>query len=1184
MADTVFVNFTSFMYNTRSSKSVIEVEFTPIGDNSSSAQVSQTRKNIQVMKDTEGISIEVATADSKNSWLNDCYIVTKELLFMVNDPVLMQEIKNFFNETRAEQCFVMQNQTKNYIGNVPNQLVFRADKASFGYSDLRDSAAKEISEETLRKLQNTQAHKNDYDIIETPKEVHDLTFSIHQKLAFRIIAEEIFKKLSQAVISHGVINWKNGGKKNVSAEIIAPIQYEDFLGWLLMNQAHEDEAIEQRYQDALNAYFESFSNNHNEIVRRLIQLYKERSLKLFPLKELYSFVGEDFFFLPQHLRTIPKFCMMDYQAGSGKQMLGAFERSGYEKNILFGTEMRNVENDDTRYQVNGKCNAFAYADAIKNVFSSKEKGVSLSAKNAMACLHLPDSSDATIGVMSAELIPEEMITAGFFPASMLEYLKKNFDGIIYTVSKGAMGYLDANAPEDFLYLFGKKIPYNDVPESSASVTVFTAKNITKNIQIPEEIKSDREATVNYISQIAIKDIVALRSQRVNFVEKIHEQIDYFSQSDNRSTILPRYFKKTLDNFKMLIEDEVSIQKEISTKLPKIISAFSPLEKAKTENVFPDTRVYNKDGSYKKKTIYEVVRDISLFNHYKDCNPELFKLALKAAEELELKVPVFDEKPLLKLSGTATKPLKKDLVTNQFLGLTKLKYLPQIIDISSQSDKEILKSIILSIAEQELNSTNDFINNNDLLSVAIKNASKIVIKSQLHMCDGSMGYTPILVLLDSYGNDMGVLNIKLSMFYKELEERKIFNLDDYIELAQLPDSAKETVVRKLISEIDHLKQFFQIKESDLVEFYKAFNAVIQKEKSGLLTKNDADGAKINIFKEFDITYSITNTIYQMLDVKDACSIISKSIKNSGHIDQAEQEILFSKFIEDLYIGKEIGFTSYNKVTNEEKIRKYLRLHCGLSEIKIDDLISFLYEDLASASSLKDKAMEASRKIIMSFLGFFVPAKILASQEAQYPAIYDGFVRKLFLNIYKIKPHQFFNGERLLAKTIIGGDNFDFMAWQMRSGKTLALVSSLYLGSLYFNKPASLFVETNNINDISLQILEYMPHLFVGMKILNSEQSNLIVKNERIFKYLHSPDKENVLHLPYPNVFGIRFSSSAFVGKGNTINNLLETYNQDMEEILRVVRENGLNFEKLREMYPGSPLLSLAECPEQKNVFL
>ena len=849
---------------------------------------------------------------------------------------------------------------------------------------------------------------------------------------------------------------------------------------------------------------------------------------------------------------------------------------------MFGTEIRSISTqDDDRYKVLTGRNSVAYGAAIEKTM--QDGGLQKAVKNLTVYMNPPYTSEDYVSKKSFEALSSNPILFGIFPTKSHKLLKHETDGIIIDIPREITGYTDPKTPERFLMFFGAK--HSDMQESKASSLFGGSNSLPTNESSVFEMK-DGESIDDAKKRLSFF-IVNKISKLPFLVDRFKEQYNYYvsDSAGSRMNIVQNKFAKNMENFDNFLASVDAREKAIEDARESILKQFAPIEIAKNQKVFPDTRYYSGSDSPKMFYFKEVVSNVSLLNHYQLVSPNLFNVVREVADELKVKIPIsIDPKEPFCLTQKNI-PERKAFVTNSELGLMKSKYYPTLISLSEHEDKLELIDMFSSVSEKRYDSkmVKDSV---EALKNVIEFADKMVLKNEqiIIESEGLLQNRECYILQDTYENDICKLNMSLTDFYAELQERGRFDIKDYVEVVKPSDKLKGTLVKNFIIYVENIartieqepnlaklniiKDIFATRKT-IGEKYKNFtNATQEFSKESEDYKKAKNGYNTDYRKsllEFINKHKLDKHLEDKIVYPNINTLLNSIMKSDvfSNVRQQDKDAIKQK-IHNRFIGREILFYE-ERMTEHDVFEPFLRNY-GITDDKFDAFFYDLYDAVTPYFVAKKASINAYIKLASMMIVDYSKMKLMTLKGAKPEDIFDSSFKKMFMDTFELKNHQYEEA----INTAAVDKKLSMLLWQMRSGKTLAMAATLFMTGLAKNNNMSLFVETANLQDISNQVFEYMPQMFFQMRVFHTEPKKILLNENIVYERLLS-DKF------YPNVLSIlnKRDSDLIEGGGSTINKLKGEYNFKFETLLNKINTNNKTIEEAKILYSESPLIGILD---------
>ena len=730
---------------------------------------------------------------------------------------------------------------------------------------------------------------------------------------------------------------------------------------------------------------------------------------------------------------------------------------------------------------------------------------------------------------SIDVLPPGVLMTGVFSTKVKNYLAKKLEnGIIFIVPKELTGYQEENTPEGFIFVVGFKAenlaPANapmilDISDKSPEealniIREFFAGNVNKLVTNPNDrflLHQRWTAIADYVRNLMRKNSAPDARRIVNELwDSIYNGIRW----------LEEYRKQLIEG----------IQKNREKLQEVIYSTVSYLELAeKGERVFPDTRFFGEKPYY---SINEVVKNLPLLSFYKANYPSLYNLAKTVAERIKIPFPDLPSEN------------EKIYTTNENLGIMKLAVLPKSLPINKETVETLLEVMREEkFPEESIQTVKEM--------VETEEAERFLIKSTLtnRYSRGNLAfaYTSVLSIVSKFGDDLMAIPIPLKKFYDKLEEKKIINLKDRVEVIEPSENFKKELLDRFTEHLDAIRERLGITEGDILQDVAEENRIVK-------IKDPRERARkaVSFVSEKLLHYNLVEFLTQEiiretppeLLIEDRLKLIAKARGISLPTNVIAQRLA------DAYLEAPKSF--YEGKGRDEKVKEIIKEVLDDREIPydaslLDDLTLSAVEGIADHYSLLDNVRNSAIKLYRTLL-LNERLKRLKEKDSNkaWEVLENWFIRGL-----GVKRHQWNEAVRTLAKYEKTGEGGHLLGWEMRSGKTLVMLLTSYFGSLYLGKDSYLFPRVANLNDILYQAMTFIPMLSFNIRAYRSGDTDPMYRENRTAELLS--------HNIFPNLFGIISSSrdkvlkDFVVGGGEKVRKLLETYAYEMERLTEIARE-------------------------------
>ncbi|QDD68174.1 hypothetical protein [Caminibacter pacificus] len=821
---------------------------------------------------------------------------------------------------------------------------------------------------------------------------------------------------------------------------------------------------------------------------------------------------------------IEKIGIFDPQAGSGK-ILDIFKNKGINSALL-GTELRDIQNNDPDYKVITGVNFSIHKNVIKDVLESKKSHIP---KNLIYYLNPPYTKDDEVAKDSIQSLPDNAFVMGLFPTKMAKFLKNILKGIIFEIPKELTGYNDSNAPENFLFIFGVKPSNNQLFSGAKYYKVDSYESIKKII---DEFLQD-----NYLVDSKLDEILTYYRAERNF--------------DSFKNLL----QKAIQDNEELYKNIERLRESISIDLIK--EFFSPINRAIKGKVFQDSRFFVKDDKDEKKlSFFEVVQDLTLLNFYKNVMPETFKLIQLVAEKINYKLPHMEDNFRHYKLGDKYEG-EKDLVTNKNLGMMKLYYYPDVIDISEQYSKDLLFKIVKEIAED--NKVNVTIDEEIEFKKLLQKADKLVFKNEksISLEEGISYNNEVYVLTDKFGFDLAKLSCNVNDFFKKLQEYNLFNFDDFVDEVEISNEKLEKVISR----------FEEYMKNDVIDSILRFNfkigtfegfdeeAEFQEVKTKFIDEIIAlKNKNVTQLLEFADKYKLIEFFQERIVFPDFKRQLKKEMDKTFPINNEEVKKKVYKFIVQSYENREITFFENERGAFFNELKKALKQKYEFKDEDYEDFILAVTDALTERYKAKRAIFTGYAKLALILKNY---AKLITAKNFEEKK--KIFMTDLFLKAFGLKPHQAKEAFNYLE--LSPNKKLEMLFWEMRAGKTRAMLAIGFLLSLYKNEKFQLLIETANTYDISQQILESFPFLFVDAGIYTP--SGDLPLNDVYESIMY---EEIIPNIPV-------YTQKYLIGKGDTADIIKKNFYKDFMEIKKLIDSNPDEYAKIYEKSDFAEILKV-----------
>lgn len=1165
-----FVNFSEFFINMNNNNAV-ELEFK--GEDGITDKVD-IGKYVQIGFVDDAIDLKIKDSDKFIKSTLSTY--SKSLLFLISNVEVKKALKEYFSieDNSDKEVFVIKTNGDNYIiGEKISKLNIRMDILN------------EI--ENQKKLTETEKKEN-LKVYETPSNMFDIVFSLIEQSTLK-------NNFAPDIIS----GFKDKVRKDLEEKFIK----------LKESEADKKELKELKYildivkgKGSIRHFTDVFDSLTNETRRHYLETLDDviyKTLKEYILKnyndmvdvfvDLYS-LEYPFEKLKDLNIKIPNIPIIDFQAGSGDGILKSATKSGFPL-ILQGTEFRSLDNLgldketlDFRYQVETNKNFNLYKDAYKKTFSNHT--LTRAIASTPVYLNPPYNADNQIAKESIEVLKGNQLVFGLFPTSMKNFLTEHIDGFIFEVSKELTGYTDERVPEKLLFIVGKKYEEQILKEELANLTTYKKHTFHRNIESKNVSDAIKE----------IQKELNLNNKVFPLDSTLKTMFDYHSADNYRTDIVFRVVKKNINELDDFILNSEKLFKAIDDKSEYIRNQFGSENMLLKAKVFPNIQFFNEDSKIEYNTFSEVITNHGLLVAYRDNYPEILNLIQKIAKKENIEFNIMESFTSLYDLDNPIKPLVKDKILTENIGLMKNYYLPSSFNTSKVENKEHLLKILNKIYLNKVNSDMPMDLRNTLKEV-IDRSSRLITKLETTIRgEKDVLKDEIFVAIDEDGIDIGKFQISKTDFYKAMQDLNYFNLNDYVELAEINEQQKSIIIENLLKHVENsiflIGKYNNLDvksiEQDIIKSL-VLNLKLSKLNSEDKINNSSYTEEYNkTFVEFINKYNIQNYFNNFINFDNKLEKKFKSdlIKNElfSLISKKDIEISVEKIF-DLYKQSPLDFFEFKRDITEKWIETFINnlmeknnlpfaSEKQISYLKID-VYNLLSQDFVKRKAVFEASTRLAKLMIMNY-GYMKYKKLSNQQKGidiPNSSLYDEVFEKMSDTTLGLMPHQFKTSERFLG--VCDDIKMDMKMWEMRAGKTLGFTFEAYLLSLYRKEDVHMLLESKNVDDITIQVMSHLPHLFMNSNfyLAKSNASDSIVSNEKTYTHLVHGEY-------YPNI--PNSLKPYFVGRGEMAKNELDTFAYEFEKLIEVVEDKKMDKAYVLENYKDSKFLGVLDICCMKNM--
>lgn len=1165
-----FVKFSEFLINMNNNNAV-ELEFT---NNEGEIDKVDIGKYVQISFIDDGIDLKIKDSDKFIKSTLSTY--SKSLLFLISNIDVKKALKEYYSieENSQKDVFVIRTNGDNFlIGEKISKLNVRMDI---------------LNELNKQKNMTETEKKENLKVYETPSNMFDIMFSLIQQSSLKynfapdIVSE--FKDKLKKDLEVKFLDLKENSKDKLELKKIKSLldAVKSKNGLRHLTDVFDSITNETRrhYLETLND--ELYTSLKNYIEAEYVDAVNDFKILHsveFPFKHLKNFNVE-----------IPDIPIMDFQAGSGDGILKSATKTDFPL-VLQGTEFRNFENLDLdkdtldfRYKVETGKNFNIYKDAYKKTFANQTLYRAIS--STPIYLNPPYNADNQIAKESIEILKDKQLVFGLFPTSMKNFLSEHIDGFIFEVNKELTGYTDDRVPEKLLFIVGRKFEEELLKHEIANLTSYKKHTMLRNLESKDVTGAIKE----------IQRELKLNEKIFPFDNFIRNMFTYHAEDNNRVDSVFRVVKKNildLDDFILNSEKLFTAIDEKSEYIRNEFGSESMLLKAK---VFPNIQFFNEDSKVEYITFSEVISNHGLLVAYRDNYPEILNLIQKIAKKENIELNIMDSFTSLYDLDNPYKPILKDKILTQNIGLMKNYYLPSSFDLTKIENKEHILKILSKVYEDKADSALP-LNMRDILKDVVYKTSRLITKLETTIRgEKDVLKDEIFVAIDEDGIDIGKFQISKTDFYKAMQDLGYFDLNDYVELAEINEQQKDIIIENLLKHVENsiflIAKFNNIDKNVLEQdIMKSLvnNLMLNKMYGEQKISNLSFNEQYNkTFVEFISKYEIQNYFnnYINFDKKLESKFREELNNNISFISvkKADIEATIEKIF-DLYKKSPLDFFEFKRDITEEWIENLMNdlmsknnsnplSEKQLSYLKID-IYNLLSQDFVKRKAVFEASTRLSKLMIMNY-GYMKYKKLSNRQkgiEISNVALYDEVFERMSSTTFGLMPHQFKTSERFLG--VCDDIKMDMKMWEMRAGKTLGFTFEAYLLSLYRKEDVHMLLESKNVDDITIQIMSHLPHLFMNSNfyLAKSNAKDAVISGEKTYTHLVNAEY-------YPNIPNT--VKSYFIGRGEMTKSELDKFAYEFEKLIVEVEAKGFDKAYMLENYKDSKFLDVLNISCMKSI--
>ncbi len=464
-----------------------------------------------------GKQLQIKVIDSDNINLNiremknlfsTLMVYTKDTLFLETSRDVKDAIDSLYAENNdINEVFVLKTAQYIYIGKGTDHIDVKSRKLQAIDSGTQEDRSKTEQKSSLKAY-------------ETPQKLHNLTFSLIEQYSLVPIIEKearniigLYKSSETIEINGKEVAFKDlfKAETDISKEKIAMLlpamtkviqsSFNKTVRDQIETSANEKSTLNQLY---------NFTQKYN---KEIFEKWSKIGASIFPFKELDK----------QQKASLPTMQIIDFQAGSGKDILGSAKLANFPM-YLQGTEIRKIsevidkdEELDEKNLVLYDVNFGLHDGDYKRLFDNDK--LQKNTDSSIIYLNPPYTSNNSLAKDSIETVAHNKLFFGLFPTSMREFIAKNINGHIFDIPRSLTGYTDKNTPERFLYVIAQRNDEIEVENTATKeTTLLNQKRVTNEVTVINE--SDvYEAKKKIMQQVAKKrdDLSTLYRTYFNFL-------------------------------------------------------------------------------------------------------------------------------------------------------------------------------------------------------------------------------------------------------------------------------------------------------------------------------------------------------------------------------------------------------------------------------------------------------------------------------------------------------------------------------------------------------------------------------------------------------------------------------------------------------------------------------------------
>jgi hypothetical protein len=436
--------------------------------------------------------------------------------------------------------------------------------------------------------------------------------------------------------------------------------------------------------------------------------------------------------------------------------------------------------------------------------------------------------------------------------------------------------------------------------------------------------------------------------------------------------------------------------------------------------------------------------------------------------------------------------KKDFVisNDESMGILNYKYMPPFIDISSKEAKAAFIDIVMkTIHNEEPAREIGEIKLDKSYEALIEAGDYVILKTVPSYKEGEKTFQKkeVFTIADKNLTDIATVGVSPLHVFKTLKDEGILNIKNRTSSVEM----KASSVNKIFDAIDSFSEYFfskykteHLDDETIAIAKKIATIVVDKNKSDLT----ADGKRAiytGLLKDKGIA-QISKEI--MGEKKNPRNISFEALKDASALGV---EIILSdelknieEFLEKHFYGKEEAFIfGKGKTTNKQRFNAFFAntdygepLWGRMTEVA-------MYDRMLYTATIK----------IFEMLSLKLRIDVLKERGTLTLPAKNAIINAFLVDNLGLSPHQFRETKGFVAMHMEGLKNTEMLMWEMRTGKTRAVLAMQMLMSLVEKEDSIFFVQNKNFDDIIMQAWDMNPLLVSEMAVFIGEQSRFNIKN-------------------------------------------------------------------------------------------